>query len=333
MGLFYLGIAAVTSFAIIQLVFKPKRFQWRGKTVLITGGSQGIGFEIATLLREAGASLILVARNQTKLDKAKDELESMAGEGFVRVISLDVSSAYEDVVQTFSDELAEEGIVVDAAIMNAGTSIAGEARELPASEFERMMRVNYLGSVYPIKALLETSTFVERGGRIAFVSSQAGQVAIWGYSAYGASKYALRGFAEALSMELGPSQDHIVSVCYPPDTDTPGFKEEERTKPELTRLLSDATAVTTPRVVAQGMIQGIEEGRYHISVGLDGWLLANLCCGMSPIQHGGEVLQQVLVLSLARFISIPYLVEFSMKIKGFLRKQKDKKTPSNRKRD
>ena len=123
-------------------------------------------------------------------------------------------------------------------------------------------------------------------------------------------------------MEVGPSDGHLVSVCYPPDTDTPGFKEEEKTKPEVTRLLSDATAVTSPQEVASAIIDGMADGKYHISVGLDGWLLANLCCGMSPIQHGAEVVQQILVLSLARLISIPYLMEFSSKIGGFLKKKK-----------
>jgi 3-dehydrosphinganine reductase len=66
-------------------------------------------------------------------------------------------------------------------------------------------------------------------GRILFVSSQAGQIGIFGYTAYSATKFALRGFAEALQMELKPYGIYV-TLSYPPDTDTPGFKEELKDK-------------------------------------------------------------------------------------------------------
>ena len=104
-----------------------------------------------------------------------------------------------------------------------------------------MFKVNVLGSVQPTKALLP-SMIKRRWGRVVFVSSQAGQVinlwchmilyyitsqqvALYGYSAYSSSKFALRGLAEALQMEVKP-YNILVSVSFPPDTDTPQLKEE-----------------------------------------------------------------------------------------------------------
>lgn len=90
------------------------------------------------------------------------------------------------------------------------------------------MRVNYLGGIYCTKSVIE-SMKNRRFGRILFVSSQAGQIGIFGYSAYSASKFALRGLVEALQMEVKPYNIYV-TLSFPPDTDTPGFKEENITK-------------------------------------------------------------------------------------------------------
>lgn len=89
---------------------------------------------------------------------------------------------------------------------------------------KNIMKVNYIGSVYCTRAVLN-SMKSRKFGRIAFVSSQAGQIGVFGYTAYSASKYALRGFAGSLQMELKPYNIYV-TLSYPPDTDTPGLKQE-----------------------------------------------------------------------------------------------------------
>ena len=88
------------------------------------------------------------------------------------------------------------------------------------------------------------------GGRVVFVSSQAGQVGIYGFSAYSPSKFALVGLAQVLRMEL---QAHgiLVSVAYPPDTKTPGFEDENRYKPVETRLISETSGLFEPEQVCR----------------------------------------------------------------------------------
>ena len=80
---------------------------------------------------------------------------------------------------------------------------------------------------------------------IVFTSSAAGQVGVYGFTAYSPTKFALRGFAEALQMEL--SNDNIsVQVVYPPDTDTPGYKLEQIGKPKETHLISESAGLFRP---------------------------------------------------------------------------------------
>lgn len=91
-----------------------------------------------------------------------------------------------------------------------------------------MIRVNYLGAVYCTKSVVEPMK-QRKFGRIVFVSSQAGQIGIFGYTAYSPTKFALRGLAEALQMELKPYNVYI-TMAYPPDTNTPGLETENLLK-------------------------------------------------------------------------------------------------------
>lgn len=118
------------------------------------------------------------------------------------------------------------------------------------------MKTNYLGSVYCTRAVV--GSMKKRSfGRIVFVSSQAGQIGIFGYTAYSASKFALRGLAEALQMELRPYNVHI-TVSYPPDTDTPGLQEENLTKIEETRLISESSGLYKSEDVAKNIIHSVK---------------------------------------------------------------------------
>ena len=132
-------------------------------------------------------------------------------------------------------------MLVQVLINCAGTSVSGAFDEVVEEAFEDMYRVNVLGSVFPTRAVLPLMKR-QRAGAIVFVSSQAGQVGLWGYTAYAASKFALRGLAQALQMEVHPF-NIFVSVAYPPDTDTPGFQVEELSKPAETSMICGAGSV------------------------------------------------------------------------------------------
>ena len=139
--------------------------------------------------------------------------------------------------------------------------------------------------------------------RIVFVSSQVAQAALHGYTAYAASKWALRGLAEALQMEVKP-HGILVSVAYPPDTDTPGYEVEMATKPDLTKKLSETGSLFTSQDVANDIVKYSGQGYFGISTGLDGWMLKQAHPGLSPVNNLWETLQLVLLSPIAKIIGI-----------------------------
>lgn len=151
------------------------------------------------------------------------------------------------------------------------------------------------------------------------------QVAIYGYTAYAASKWALRGLAEALQMELRPYGNIYVSIAYPPDTDTPGYEIEMQTKPEITKKLSESGTVFSSKDVAYNIVEYSDRGYYGIASGIDGWMLKNLHPGMSPINNLWEVWTGILFAPLCRFISLFYLTHFDSVCKSSLKTIDDKK--------
>jgi 3-dehydrosphinganine reductase len=185
-----------------------------------------------------------VARDKTKLTSAALELEKYIidkSNQKILSVSIDVSLSEEAFDNGIEESIQKLGCPFVLANC-AGASVAGEFDQINIEEFERMMRINLLGSVFPTRSVVKLMKKKQIGGKIIFIASQIAQAALHGYSAYAASKWALRGLAEAIQMELKPF--HIfVSVCYPPDTDTPGYRLEMLSKPAITKLLSESGQV------------------------------------------------------------------------------------------
>lgn len=234
---------SVTVLLLVILSMATQRsFKYHGKHVVVTGGSSGIGLDLSKEYAKRGAHVTIVARNKQKLIDAEKAVRDVCKDRnqCINTVSVDISGPFDDVVAKLSSAVASAG-TADVIVNCAGTSVAGAFDELAAPDFERMYKVNVLGTVHVTKALLPAMKETG-GGRIVFVSSQAAQAALHGYSAYAASKWALRGLAEALQMEVKP-YNIFVSVAYPPDTDTPGYEVEMQTKPELTRKISESGSV------------------------------------------------------------------------------------------
>ncbi|XP_028631456.1 3-ketodihydrosphingosine reductase isoform X3 [Grammomys surdaster] len=247
-------VAFVLLLYMVSPLISPKPLALPGAHVVVTGGSSGIGKCVAIECYKQGAFITLVARNEDKLLQAKKEIEkhSINDKQVVLCISVDVSQDYnqvENVIKQAQEKLGP----VDMLVNCAGTSLTGKFEELEVSSFEKLMSINYLGSVYPSRAVITTMK-ERRVGRIVFVSSQAGQLGLFGFTAYSSSKFALRGLAEALQMEVKPYNVYV-TVAYPPDTDTPGLAEENKTKPLETRLISETTAVCKPEQVAKQIVK------------------------------------------------------------------------------
>ena len=208
-----------------QAAPKPVGFSRIGHAI-VTGGSSGIGLATARLLARDGMDLTLIARGEARLDAAVAALETLRKNPYqaFRAISADLG-APEEAAQSIATAIAGLG-PPELLIAAAGVARPGYFAELARDVFEEAMRVNYFGTLDVIRAAVPEMR-ARRRGRIVLVSSGAGLVGIFGYTAYAPSKFALRGLAEALRAEL--RADGVgVSIVYPPDTDTPQFAEENR---------------------------------------------------------------------------------------------------------
>jgi 3-dehydrosphinganine reductase len=172
----------------------------------------------------------------------------------------------------------------DILINSAGIVFPGYVEELDPAAFRRQIEVNYLGAVYVTKAVLP-AMLERRGGHIVNVCSAAGFLGMLGYTAYGASKYALRGFSEALRTELKP-RGIDVSVVFPPDTDTPQLVYDKANRPqEIDAIVGHKISVKSPEFVARAILHGMAHRRFIITPGLDTTFLYWLSGVVGPLQY------------------------------------------------
>jgi len=170
--------------------------RWDGAVAVVTGGSRGIGREVAKQAAAKGARVGLVARSAPDLEAV---LKEIGGRGAVATADVSDQHATE---HAFGQLVAELG-PVDILVNNAGIGSYGRVSDLPLDEFERVMRVNYFSCVYATKAVLP-SMLERRHGHIVNVASIAGRIGPPMEAAYAASKFAMVGFTEALAFEVGP---------------------------------------------------------------------------------------------------------------------------------
>jgi 3-dehydrosphinganine reductase len=236
------------------------------KLALVTGGSSGIGLAISRRLAQLGASVWIVARRSEQLEIALAEIEKCRIEPAQRfgIIQLDISDEIM-VNQELNRFLAEIG-TPDLLVNNAGLTRPGEILTQDTEIFRWLMNVNYLGTVYVTKCIVPS--MVARGsGHIVNVSSGAGFIPLYGYGAYGATKYAMRGFSDVLRSELKASNIQV-SVVMPADVDTPQHDEEMTYLPEVTRkIVGDNEVLMKPEAVADEIIRGIKKNQYVILPG------------------------------------------------------------------
>lgn len=250
-----------------------------GAHVLVTGGSSGIGLATARLVLERGARVSIVARDSNRLAAAAAALEAGVGDATrVAAQAADVTDSV-GLEQTFALLTAQLG-PVDVLVANAGGAVPGHFEELDASVFESQMRLNYFGTLHAIRAVVPAMR--SRGaGHILVVSSDAGIVGVYGYSAYSPAKFAVRGLAEALRAELKP-HGIVVACAFPPDTDTPGLAAEDATKPLATKRISEGIRVRSTEEVAKAIVRGIERDRVVVTADATSAFLARTSGLIAP---------------------------------------------------
>jgi 3-dehydrosphinganine reductase len=251
-----------------------------GAHVLITGGSAGIGYATAARALDRGARVSLVARDAQRLAAAEDQLEIEIGDR-TRVAAEPADVTDPEMFERALGLLVAQFGPVDVLVTNAGGARPGHFEELPASVFVEQMELNYFGSLHPIRAVVPS--MIERGqGHLMLVSSGAGIVGVYGYSAYSPAKFAVRGLAETLRSELKP-HGIVVACAYPPDTDTPGLVREGETKPAATASISATIKVRSAEAVGKGIVAGIERDRLLVTFDSSTAALARIGGLLGPV--------------------------------------------------
>jgi 3-dehydrosphinganine reductase len=240
---------------------------WDHKLVLVTGGSSGIGLAIARAAAAQGSSVWLAARRQDVLESALAQVKATAIRDDQRfgVVSVDLSDPEQ--ATTAIEKVIQQAGVPDVLVNSAGAAHPGYIQELKPEIFRWMMDANYFSTVYAIKAVLP-GMIERKSGHIINISSAAGFLGVFGYTAYGATKFAVVGFSEVLRAEM-KRYNIRVSVVYPADTQTPQLDYENQFKPPETKAISGNATALKPGQVAQVVIQQAARGRFSIFTSFD----------------------------------------------------------------
>lgn len=186
---------------------KIRPFRFRGATAVVTGAAGGIGEQLACGLARRGSQLILVDCDAGRLAAVGSALQNGHPDLAVRTFVADLAD--EAAVVQLAEDILAAAPSISLLINNAGVALAGHFDQVSTSEFDWVMNVNFRAPVLLTRHLLPG---IAPDGHIVNVSSLFGLVAPTGQTAYAASKFALRGFTEALRNELLPRGIGVTSV-------------------------------------------------------------------------------------------------------------------------
>jgi uncharacterized protein len=233
-----------------------KLTSYRGRTALVTGASSGMGKLLAQRFAREGARVALVARRAAELQSVAAEIAAAGGSALV--LPCDVADRKQ--VFTAAERAQQELGKIDILVNNAGYGGHHLFIEWDIGDMERMMQVNYFGAVYWTRALLPQMV-ERREGWLVFMASVAGKLGVPDESAYAATKFAMVGMAEALSMEVEDSGVHVLTVC-PGAIRTDFFDERALARmPPVARR-----SMIEPEPVIEGVMRALATGKREITV-------------------------------------------------------------------
>ncbi|MGO8914571.1 MAG: SDR family NAD(P)-dependent oxidoreductase [Stellaceae bacterium] len=244
---------------------------------VVTGAGSGIGRALALALAREGCALALADKDAPTVANTAAEAKK-AGAGTVSTHGVDVADL--EAMTRFRDEVKQAHRYVHLLVNNAGVAVIGELEELSVDDMRWLVDINFWGVVYGTRLFLPLLR-ENRHAHIVNVSSIFGIMAVAGQSAYAASKFAVRGFSEAVRHELAGSGIRVTTV-HPgfvrtniarharlPAKSAPGRREQ------VVKSF-DRLARTTPDQAAARIVRGIKRGEQRIIIGHDAWLMAAL---------------------------------------------------------
>ncbi|KAK5167964.1 3-dehydrosphinganine reductase [Saxophila tyrrhenica] len=310
LGLFWATVSLVV-FLLISTAdmlgyLKPKNhFDVDGKTVVVTGGSQGMGRALGKLLAQRGANVVIVARDRQKLEAALKYISAAAKDvekQRFHYISADVTKSEENIRIVEEVTSWNNGNSPDVVWANAGGAYSELFIDTPVELMRSQMDLNYFAAAYLAHATLRswlrpasTKQTSEAAAAVAprhfiITSSVVCFVGLAGYSPYAPAKSALRSLADSLRSEVrlyngyrranpskGPAADVEIHCVTPGTIFSPGLDNENKTKPAVTHILEESDPRQTEDEAATAAIKGLERGGYLITTQ---WLGSLLRAGM-----------------------------------------------------
>jgi uncharacterized protein len=233
----------------------PRLTSYTGLAAVVTGASSGIGKLLAMRFAHQGARVALVARRAAELEAVAAQIRASGGEALV----LPCDVADRDQVFASAQTAVEHFGAIDILVNNAGYGHHRPFLDWDLDDMERIMCVNFFGTLYWTKALLPQMVERRRGWMV-FIASVAGKIGVPDESAYAATKFATVGLAEALSIEVEDAGVHVLTVC-PGTIRTDFFDQEalERMPPVAKRGMVD------PEPLIDAIMQSLAAGKRELT--------------------------------------------------------------------
>jgi NAD(P)-dependent dehydrogenase (short-subunit alcohol dehydrogenase family) len=230
------------------------------QVVVVIGASSGIGRATALAFAAEGAKVVCAARSVQALDTLVEQIRQQGGSAVAAPTDVAEPSA----VVALADLAEQQFGRIDTWVNAAAVSIWGRVEDITDAEFERVLRVNFLGQVHGVHAALPALRRAG-GGVVIGVSSVEGVRAVPLHGPYTASKFALRAFYDSLRVELAQEGAPIaVTTILPASIDTPFF---EHARSKLGAMVKPPPPVYAPEVVAASIVHAAEHPRREIPVG------------------------------------------------------------------
>ncbi|MFO1150429.1 MAG: SDR family NAD(P)-dependent oxidoreductase [Alsobacter sp.] len=245
---------------------------------VISGGSSGIGFACAAWLIRQNIPVILLARDGARLAIAASRLSAWSPQTAVRTRQLDVRDPC--ACADLASELKDRGISPSWVVAAAGIARPGRFLEQDPRDHRDQMDVNYFGTLNLVHALAPAMT--GPNSHVVMIASGAALMGIPGYTAYSPSKFAVRGLAECLRVELA-SRGVAVTLAYPPDTLTPQLDQERAFRPPETAAIAAGGGVACPERVANDIMRAASAGRFAVTTGRSMYALLMLHSLIGPL--------------------------------------------------
>ncbi len=230
-----------------------------GAIAVITGGASGIGFATAQALHKRDAHVVLADINQQGLQQAEEQIRQHNPGASNNVSSIPTDVTSEQQIQALMRQTVETHQRIDLVVTCAGIGSGGPIDLFTASEMQRMMNINFMGTYHCVQAALPAMRR-QQSGHFVFLSSVAGKLGAPMLTGYCATKWAIRGFSSALRAELHCSGIGVTTV-YPAWVETPMIHMEENAM----QLLNVHALLTADQVAAE-ILQAVTEEQRDLTL-------------------------------------------------------------------